>query len=305
MATIDVYLDDSEDRERKRRRMGRIALVFLGIAGVTLATTKENAPRPDIPGPPPARQLLPLLRQYDAPIGPPPPPRAVIGPSRLDFGEHEIGTISPPRLITIHNDGGHPLEIPRLASTSPSFRLTSSCERRLEPRNTCAVALTFAPHNPGTHSASLVVWTDRGEQSIALAGFAPARLIVSEQPIPNPETAAAPQEETELPVAPPEPRDLLITPLRIHFAQPGRETITLANPDAVPVQITRIEMKGSAIGYEIGASACVKTLAPGEQCRIAVLATPAAIQLRERITVEILYDGARRSMRAATEIASR
>jgi hypothetical protein len=90
------------------------------------------------------------------------------------------------------------------------------------------------------------------------------------------------------------PQHLCINPTVMAF-QSGAETITLTNPDDAAVHVRAIHAErddgAPSSAYDIAADGCVRLLAPGEQCRFTIVANPLAPQLRERLRVEVVYDG--------------
>jgi hypothetical protein len=90
------------------------------------------------------------------------------------------------------------------------------------------------------------------------------------------------------------PQHLCINPTMMAF-QSGAETITLTNPDDAAVHVRAIHAErddgAPSSAYDIAADGCVRLLAPSEQCRFTIVANPLAPQLRERLRVEVVYDG--------------
>jgi hypothetical protein len=90
-----------------------------------------------------------------------------------------------------------------------------------------------------------------------------------------------------------------VNPPMLHFTAPGPQSATVSNPNNGPVRVKSVEIRGrntfgveirgrNTFGYHLDARQCTGvTLQPGQQCRVIVLATPAAIAAREAIRIEV------------------
>ncbi len=318
MPTITVFVADTEDQQRKRRRARRLAaLIIFGIAAA-FGFSRESTPiakrSPRSPQgvidvkPEPKPDVLPPddFREYDTPIGPLPGPGAIVAPAILDFGERPLDSVGAAQLVTIRNDGGHPLDRVTTSITGP-FAVTSGCIAPILPGSDCAAAVVFAPQVAGASSGELTIHAGEGRRIVRLVGRAAAPQIADDALDDADWDADA---DAEVPTDAAEsghPHHLCINPTSIRFVRSGLDTITLTNPDEAPIQVTSIRLSGSegrpVRGYEIAGDVCVKTMAPGEQCRFTILASPLALSTGERINVEVIYDLAERQRMASTAVA--
>ena len=113
-------------------------------------------------------------------------------------------------------------------------------------------------------------------------------------PIVEPPPPAQPEPEPEpepVQIAPPAPEpvrlSLLIEPRQIYFERRGKKRVTVTNPNAMPILITRIDMgtaDATATGYELsGADRCLKVLRTGESCRFNVVSKGAVGGVKVRV----------------------
>ena len=87
---------------------------------------------------------------------------ATFGPGAADFGNAEIGTVSPPVAFSLSNVTGQPVTVNSVAFGDPNptdFRaLQDTCTGRTIPTNSsCTIGVAFAPTTVGARSSSLTV----------------------------------------------------------------------------------------------------------------------------------------------------
>jgi uncharacterized repeat protein (TIGR01451 family) len=125
----------------------------------------------------------------------PPAPVASVSPSSIDFGNQLVGTTSSPRTVTLTNTGGSPLTISGLFITGSDFAFGADCGVAagvvLDPGQSCAVPVTFAPTATGARSGSLTFIDNAADSphTVALSGTGvppTADLAVSISASPNP-----------------------------------------------------------------------------------------------------------------------
>ena len=111
-------------------------------------------------------------------------------------------------------------------------------------------------------------------------------------PVVEPPPPAQPEPEPEPEqIVPPAPEpvrlSLLIEPRQIYFERRGKKRVTVTNPNAMPILITRIDMGTAdvtATGYELsGADRCLKVLRTGESCRFNVVSKGAVGGVKVRV----------------------
>ena len=101
---------------------------------------------------------------------------------------------------------------------------------------------------------------------------------------------------------------LCFEPALLRFTSTGRQTITLTNPEPVPlrvVDVVPIGRQGQAIsGYEIESKKCLRVLEAGQQCTFTVRASLMALQTRETMQLNVFYEdpvtGSSRAARYST-----
>ena len=98
--------------------------------------------------------------------------------SRLNFGNHKVGSTSAAKTVVVTNDGSVPVNFTgsgiTIAGTDPADYVISAntCGLSLSPGASCTVSVKFIPTTTGTRSASLRFNDDGGEspQTVALTG---------------------------------------------------------------------------------------------------------------------------------------
>lgn len=105
-----------------------------------------------------------------------------LAPSGLSFAPQGIGGSSGAQTATLTNPGPSPIEVDAASVTGPGadqFRLADSCVgTRLEPGQSCGLAVRFVPDSEGSKSATLRVLAGGQRLSASLSGtaFAAARV---------------------------------------------------------------------------------------------------------------------------------
>jgi hypothetical protein len=96
-------------------------------------------------------------------------PTAEVGVPSLAFASQPQGTMSAAQPVTVTNHGSAPLQVLSAASTGTNaadYILTSRCQTLVEPGDSCAIDVRFAPQQSGASSASLVVETNASQQPL-------------------------------------------------------------------------------------------------------------------------------------------
>jgi hypothetical protein len=171
-------------------------------------------------------------------------------PGNLSFPTQVIGTTSYYQPVNLNNNGTTPINIENIR-TSGSFAQTNSCGTTLASGAACTINVTFTPRTKNTQTGSLVVTEDspRNSQTISLSGLGTA---VSLSP-----TGLAFGEQAVGTTSPP-------------------QTTVLTNVGSGPLNITKIEVTGSAApaGEFIQTNNCGSSLPAGKSCTIGVVFAP-------------------------------
>jgi hypothetical protein len=96
-------------------------------------------------------------------------PTAEVGANSLTFAAQPQSTMSVAQPVTVTNHGSAPLEVLSAASigtNAADYILTSRCQTLVEPGDSCAVDVRFAPQQSGVSSASLVLETNASQQPL-------------------------------------------------------------------------------------------------------------------------------------------
>lgn len=217
------------------------SFLFGGLA--LLAACAAVEPLPGYPPPPPP-----------APYPPPPGVPLSFAPAVVDFGEIPAGT-AVQAAVSIRNEGRFPVRLQEAVVEGGAFRLQSDrCSgRRLDPGESCSVAVGFVPGGEGEYGGRLRVFLPEsagGEARVALAGAV-------RRPR-GPEISAKPERLDFGGVAPGGSRTL---PLEIR------------NEGRAPLQIQRVEVNGR--GFSKSADSCSGwRLPPGSACSVSVQFAP-------------------------------
>jgi uncharacterized repeat protein (TIGR01451 family) len=186
---------------------------------------------------------------------------ASITPASLDFGNQATGTTSVPRTVTVTNVGTVPfLPIGQVTLPSNGFA-RSTCAALLEPGDSCAISVTFAPTTTGPKSAQLLIL----------------------DPMPN-----SPQVVGLTGVGVPAVPAVHLDPTALSFGYKavggtsGSQTVTLSNLGTGPLAVTSAVFGGpNAADFAKAADTCSGTVvAPGSNCTISVTFSPTTRGLR-------------------------
>jgi hypothetical protein len=119
----------------------------------------------------------------------PPNVRASLTPERVLYGTVPIETQSS-RIFTLKNSGSVELHNVRFRLAGDhlgDFHFSGAVCERLAPGSECAIAVSFAPHEEGAHSATLLASASVGELSRAtLAGTGELKPQAVAEIVPNP-----------------------------------------------------------------------------------------------------------------------
>ncbi len=98
-------------------------------------------------------------------------PVAAFSSSTLSFGQQQVGTKSEPRTATFYNPSYQPLPIKSVSITG-DFEKTNTCPSTLQPADSCAFSITFAPQMTGLLDGILQVTDDGASefQQVMLSG---------------------------------------------------------------------------------------------------------------------------------------
>ena len=103
-----------------------------------------------------------------------------VNPASLDFGLEPVAALSPPRSVTLTNQGSERLRNPAATLVTADFTISSNgCMGALDPGEKCVMELRFTPQAEGSRVARLQLPQLR--QQVALSGTAFPRdhLVVS------------------------------------------------------------------------------------------------------------------------------
>lgn len=182
-------------------------------------------------------------------------PDFAVQPLRLAFGETPVGELSPARRITFTNPGNADLAISLSLDGGDASAFAvheTSCEKALEPAESCAVEVRFRPRRNGPQRAELVVRHNAGSGSerLALSGIGVrARLAIN-------------------------PGQIDFGGVELGSA--ARREILLANTGRAAVTVRRIRLQGSqTAAFTLDTAACLgRRLDPGRSCRVIVAFRP-------------------------------
>ncbi len=97
-------------------------------------------------------------------------------PSAVGFSPQSLNTTSPPRLVTITNNGASTLAITDVSASAPHFAESDTCAT-LAPNASCDVTLTFTPAAAAALTGTLSVTTAEGTLALELAGLGERSLV--------------------------------------------------------------------------------------------------------------------------------
>jgi len=308
--TIDIYIDD--DALRRRRRGKWLIPLIVGLF-VAIAVQREKAavrvataPPPQIiyekvyvTQPPVSSQTATVTQAIVQPL----PAHIAATPARIDFGEIPPAGRPPAQMATIRNDGGSPIAV-NAAVTGP-FLTTSACEKELAPGEQCAIAIVFAPMKAGPSDGTLRIAAGAQRTKIALHGTVRPEVIAAPEPLPPPQPL--PQPVPQNPPPPPQ-RALCFDPPLIRFTAPGRQRVTITNPENTPLRVAAIEPIGTSgqklAGYTIDAGRCLRMMDARERCTFTITASAVALQLHNTMQVAVYYDDPFMRERRIARVAS-
>ncbi len=173
-------------------------------------------------------------------------------PTNINFGNSQIGAVSPPQTVTFQNAGRAAIN-PGTMSASANFTVSANnCTTPIAPGGSCTVALTFTPPSAGPFTGTLTFTTDAnygGKQIIALSGsgangalllISPAAIQFDNQPVGT----------TSLP-----------------------QTITLTSTGSTVVTFPASAIRVTT-DFVISSTTCGASLAPGASCTVIVRYQP-------------------------------
>jgi hypothetical protein len=321
MHVIDIYVGENEQR-RKRRRAKWLVPLIVGC-GAALALGREKpapapapvpkqvvAPAPAVVKPPPVEVVETSTVAVDTQPPPPPvPAHMAVAPARLDFGDGPLTRGVPAQMAVIRNDGGVPLAPVRAIVDGP-FMATSGCTEALAPGDQCMIAVVFTPKQPGQFSNSLKIAAGEQHAQVSLRGSVPKpreEIAPARTPVVVTATAPPPVQEPARPQLPPA-RVLCVPPKQVHFTSTGKQTITVTNPEPVPIRVAAILPIGrqgqTVSGYEVEARRCLRELKPRQQCKFTVRANQLALQRAETMQITVYYDDPVTGTRRAASTSS-
>lgn len=176
------------------------------------------------------------------------PATDALAPTSLSFPAQVVGTLSQPMQVTLTNSGDQPLTLISAQSTA-DFPVVNGCGATLAGHSSCAISVSFAPTKIGAESGVLTVGDVLRTQSVAVSGTGLA------------------------------PAGVSATPNVINFgnyavggtSQP--QIVTLTNNGDVPLAGLGTSLTGD-FTVQAAASSCTATLAPHNNCQIAVVFSP-------------------------------
>lgn len=177
----------------------------------------------------------------------------LISPSNLSFGDQQVGTTSPPQIVTLTNVGSSAVTIKGISITGTNagdFKQKNNCGTSIKGGGNCKISVTFTPTAQGSRAASLSVnYVGPGSpQTVPLSGTGTAAPTVSLTP------------------------SKLAFPVQLVGTTSSAQTATLTNTGAVPVSISNIA--ASAPFSET--NNCPSSLPVSGSCQIQVSFQPTA-----------------------------
>lgn len=208
---------------------------------------------------------------------PPGVAKLVFNPRAVNFGNQVVGVASPPRTVTLVNEGTAPVDVDDVRTTgraADDYRITGTTCRgsRLEPAGRCTVDVRFVP---------------------ATRGDRPARLAFDHSGMNSPVeaelTGTGVRDESRIVVL--EPRVLDFGSRTVHDTSPPRRA-TLSNRGTLPIDVDEVTISGPAADdYEVTGKNCEGIrLEPGASCPIDVEFTPSTADRRDA-TLGVAHSG--------------
>jgi hypothetical protein len=169
-------------------------------------------------------------------------------PGDVTFPKTEAGTTSPPKIITLNNNGPDLGQI--VIATTGDFAVSATtCGTTLATNSKCTISVTFAPIATGTRTG---------------------QLTVSDTARPSPQTAGL--NGTGIPG-----KGVALTPVAVTFpiqfvsTTSAPKTFTLINNDRMVVNNIAISTTGD---FAVSSTTCGTSLKPASNCTIDVTFTP-------------------------------
>lgn len=187
-------------------------------------------------------------------------PQVTFSPSKIDFGQVNVGTTSSAQSVTLTNTGTVSLTISTINTTDWQFGVSDKCPHfipALAAGASCTISVTFSPISQATDTAALHVNDNApgSPQSVALSGqgsqtavsLSTSGLSFGNQ---NVGTTSAEQD------------------------------VTISNIGQNSLHISVISITGTNSADFGDTSNCVGTLAPGTACSVRVTFSPSAASIR-------------------------
>jgi hypothetical protein len=195
----------------------------------------------------------------------------VVQPKHRNFGSEVFGTVgatSKPRLVILRNRSSAAITLMN-AQVTGDFAIdagATTCGAALRAHQQCAYGVVFSPTAMGTRTGSMRL-DDNAQNN-------PQQIALSGKGVPG---------------------KINIAPKRINFGKvsassaPAHRTISVSNPNSVPLMVSSVEVSGGAFTITDG---CTGTLPAQGTCSIAVSFAPQAVS-RASGTVTISDDAAK------------
>jgi hypothetical protein len=172
----------------------------------------------------------------------------------LNFGNQVKKTTSPPRTVTVTNEGSQSLSDISFTITGPNandFTQTNNCPSSLAAKSSCTITMTFTPGNTGSRTATLNIFDSdpTSPQAIALSGTGTQS-------------------------------DPTLTPGTVNFGNEAvgvgstPRTLTLTNGGNATLTITSIAITGANSGDFAENNNCGSTVPVNGRCKINVTFDP-------------------------------
>jgi hypothetical protein len=183
-------------------------------------------------------------------------PQLAASPASLTFAAQAVGSASPAQTVTLANTGSATLSIGTL-STTGSFAETDACANsQLAPGATCTASVVFTPAAQGTATGVLTIDANvpGGQATVALTG-----------------TGAAPAA-------------ISLNPLSLNFgtvtvgSTAAAQNIAVSNSGGLTATLQPPTVSGD---FQITATTCGGSLAPGVGCTLSIDFTPTAAGIRD------------------------
>lgn len=181
---------------------------------------------------------------------PNPVPAVKLSGTSLTFGQANTGTTSAPQSITLTNFGSAPLDL--TISVTKDFLVSSTCSTSVPGGSTCTISVSYAPTTTGPETATVTLRGNAftGTQTILLSGIGTAPVV-----------SISPGAENFQP-------QLLNT-------TSGAQFVVLSNSGTGPLTFSGSGI--STAGDFSQSNNCGAALAPGTNCQISVIYTPAVV----------------------------